>query len=245
MSYSGRVNSKKGSGGLADRSEAGVYLKQRVKELLANDVLNLDADPYVYKNHLGILECKICLTTHVNEASYISHLCGKKHQINLSKRKDLDQKFNKQQTTPKFDNLVSITNTPKRKWIKIGKPAYKIIKLRDPDTDQLGVLICVKLPKISVEEPFFRFMSNFELTVKNKSLYNSFIKKNISSYGRSDLSNFQCLVISAEPYENICFLIPDKKEIEKSTNSDNASNNYWSHWDSDVKDFYLQFFYKN
>ena len=35
------------------------------------------------KNHLGSYECKLCLTLHNNEGSYLAHTQGKKHQANL------------------------------------------------------------------------------------------------------------------------------------------------------------------
>ncbi len=38
------------------------------------------------RNHLGTYECKLCLTLHNNEASYLAHTQGKKHQSNLARR---------------------------------------------------------------------------------------------------------------------------------------------------------------
>lgn len=38
------------------------------------------------RNHLGSYECKLCLTLHNNEGSYLAHTQGKKHQTNLAKR---------------------------------------------------------------------------------------------------------------------------------------------------------------
>ena len=35
------------------------------------------------KNHLGKYECKLCLTLHNNEGSYLAHTQGKRHQDNL------------------------------------------------------------------------------------------------------------------------------------------------------------------
>lgn len=40
-------------------------------------------DPYFMRNHLGSYECKLCLTLHTNEGSYLAHTQGKKHQDNL------------------------------------------------------------------------------------------------------------------------------------------------------------------
>ncbi len=38
------------------------------------------------RNHLGSCECKLCLTLHTNEGSYLAHTQGKKHQDNLYKK---------------------------------------------------------------------------------------------------------------------------------------------------------------
>ena len=97
MDYSNRVNSKKGAGGIASTEDQNVHSKKRVQELLATHILDIDNDPYVFRNHLGILECKLCLTTHNNESSYISHLGGRKHHLNLERRRILDEKLRQQQ----------------------------------------------------------------------------------------------------------------------------------------------------
>jgi splicing factor 3A subunit 2 len=38
------------------------------------------------KNHLGSYECKLCLTIHIGEGSYLAHTQGKRHQENISRR---------------------------------------------------------------------------------------------------------------------------------------------------------------
>lgn len=241
MDYSDRVNSKKGAGGLADQQEANVHRRKRVKELLTESILNLDNDPYVFKNHLGILECKLCLTTHVNETSYLSHIGGKKHQLNLEKRRLLDEKSQK---VPKnLKNIVSISNIPKRKWTKIGKPQYKVTKIRDVTNYQMGLLVNVKYPKIVLEiEPLFRFQNYYELSPKNQNMIVSYIDHNYPEDKDHDLETYQYLVISAEPYENICLIIPGDKQIDRI--GDKMSDTYWWYWDKDIKEFYLQFLYK-
>lgn len=245
MDYSGRVNSKKGSGGVADILETNVHTKRRLKELFTTQVLDLDNDPYVFRNHLGMLECKLCLTTHVSESSYISHLGGRKHQVNLEKRRILDEKYNKnRQLGANTDAAVSINNAPKRTWNKIGKPEFKVVKIRHPQTLQLGVLISIKYPKIAVDEPFFRFMSYYELTTKNQNVATSYLHGEADDPDSVDPKDWQYLVITAEPYENICFVLPNNSEIDKPNELGAMSESYWWHWDNDVKDFYLQFLYK-
>jgi hypothetical protein len=50
------------------------------------ETIDITKDPYFMKNHLGSYECRLCLTLHTNEGSYLSHTQGKKHQTNLQRR---------------------------------------------------------------------------------------------------------------------------------------------------------------
>lgn len=259
MDYSERVNSKKGAGGIASKEDANVHTKQRIQDLLATHVLDLDNDPYVFRNHLGMLECKLCLTTHINESSYISHLGGKKHMLNLERRRILDEKQNRQRQLQLqgSQNILSINTIEKRHWSKIGKPAYKITKIRDPDSLRIGILITVKFPNITATEPMFRIMSYYELTSKNQNNCHNFIGKykNIENDGSDDENdedekeddsdnNYQYLVIYGEPYDNIAIIIPNNKEIDKPADENQISDSYWWYWDNDTKEFFLQFLYK-
>lgn len=253
MDYSNRVNSKKGAGGIASAEDQNVHSKKRVQELLATHILDIDNDPYVFRNHLGILECRLCLTTHNNESSYISHLGGRKHHLNLERRRILDEKLRQQQELQqKVQDQVSISNVEKRHWKRIGRPEYKVVKLRDPKTHQLGILITVKCPNITVDEPFFRLMSYFELTSKNQNLGVKYIQDrnqdegDDEDYGEdSEPSDVQYLVISAEPYDNIAIIIPNKHEIDKPQEEGKMSETYWWFWDNDTKEFFLQLMYKS
>ncbi|KAF3993446.1 hypothetical protein FT663_00469 [Candidozyma haemuli var. vulneris] len=246
MDYSERVNSKKGAGGVADASEANVQTKRRIKELLTSQVLDLDNDPYVFRNHLGVLECRLCLTTHTNEASYISHLSGRKHSLNLEKRRILDEKQNRQ--NKEDPNVPSINNIKKRSWHSIGQPVFKTTKIRDQDSLQMGILVQVQLPRITVKEPFFRLMSSYELSEKNQNISRSYLKKNKTDYEDdedTEPSKWQYLVISAEPYDNIAITLPASQQIEKPTGTEQMSKTYWWFWDEDSKEFFLQFLFKS
>ncbi|CAJ0767054.1 12965_t:CDS:2, partial [Entrophospora sp. SA101] len=91
--------SKVGSGGVAGYSETN--------------------DPYFMKNHLGSYECKLCLTLHTNEGSYLAHTQGKKHQTNLARRAAHEAKEN--------NNIQpALQNQPK---IQIKKNLYPEIGL--------------------------------------------------------------------------------------------------------------------
>lgn len=225
MDYSNRVNSKKGSGGIAGREETNVHTQKRIRELLATQVLNLDNDPYVARNHLGLLECRLCLTTHISESSYISHLGGRKHQVNLERRKALDER-----SQPRTAAHPSINSVPKRTWTKIGRPEVTVTKVRDPETLQVGVLITVNCPKTTVDEPFFRLMSIYELNTRNQELAKKYMHADEGE--EIDELASQYLVISAEPYENVCVVVPNM-EIDRDTG-------HWSYWDKDVGVFYIQ-----
>lgn len=227
MEYSGRVNSRQGGGGVAGTAETNVQTRQRIKELLSTQVLDLENDPYVIRGHSGTLSCKLCATTHTNEASYISHLGGKKHHLNLQYRRQLDEKAQRRGVTA----LLSFLSVPKRSWTKIGRPAFTATKIRHPDTLQKGVLVVVKYPKATVE-PTFRVMSRYELLAKQQGQFGE-------TYGE----NNQYLVVLAEPYDNICVIIPDFDVDTKSF--DEKSDTYWWHWDQHTKEYYIQFFFKD
>ncbi|KAM9939088.1 hypothetical protein OXX80_001416 [Metschnikowia pulcherrima] len=244
MDYSDRVNSKKGAGAVADKHESNVHTKRRIKELLTTQVLDLDRDPYVFRNHLGMLECRLCLTTHTNEASYISHLGGKKHGLNLERRRILDEKYNR---TPEQYAGVSMTNVEKKYWRQIGQPKFHVTKVRSPESLRVGMLVQVQLPRISVDEPFFRFMSNLELSSKNQDLSKKFLlskKSDTEEDEDSDPSEWQYLVISAEPYENMAISFPASLQLDQPVGEE-MSENYWWHWDADSKEFFIQVLFKS
>lgn len=49
---------------------------------------------------------------------------------------------------------------------------------------------------------------------------------------------WQYLLFAAEPYETIAFKVPSR-EVEKT------DNKFWTHWNKDTKQFFLQFAFKN
>ncbi|CDR39891.1 CYFA0S04e00254g1_1 [Cyberlindnera fabianii] len=215
MDYQNRIGSKKGGGGVASEAQQNVHRKQRVSKLLHSQ-FDLDSDPYVFKNHLGQLECRLCLTTHLSSESYITHTQGRKHQQSLLRRSALDQKKNGPQ---KDTTNAGISGVEKKTYVKIGQPAYKVVKIRDVETMEMGMLITIKLPQLKAgEPPMHRFMSAFEQTVDDSP----------------DKDKWQFLVIHGEPYENIAFKI-EAKEVSRE----------WGYWDEDLKEYYVQFFFKN
>lgn len=148
--------------------------------------------------------------------------------MNLQRRSILEQKSQQGQSGDSKIGISSIQT--KTKGIKIGKPGYKVMKIRHPESLEIGLLINVKYPELPKGEiPQFRFMSTFEQNIDK-------VKD----------ERFQYLIVSGDPYENIGFKIPSK-EIYKNDDENNNNNNdekFWTFWDEDVKEFYIQFFYK-
>lgn len=68
----------------------------------------------------GSYECKLCLTLHNNEGSYLAHTQGKKHQQNLARRAAREARDNPIQPAPAKPR-VDI-----KKFVKIGRPGYRL-----------------------------------------------------------------------------------------------------------------------
>jgi len=201
--------SKAGSGGVASASEANVQRRARLAQL-ALDTIDVSNDPYFMKNHLGSYECKLCLTLHTNEGSYMAHTQGKKHQQNLARRAAKLAK----------DNLVqpieAVKRTAVKKVQKIGRPGYKVVKQRDPDTGSRSLLFQLHYPSISSGvQPRHRLVSTFEQSVEARN------------------ERVQYLLFAAEPYETVAFAIPNQP-IER------AADKFFTHWDETTNMFYLQ-----
>src|SRR5690242_2057566 len=129
--------SKPGSGGVMSATNANVDRRERLRQL-ALETIDLAKDPYILRNHLGSIECKLCLTLHTNEGSYLAHTQGKRHQQNLARR--AAKMALKSGGSVLIDGQVHAARKPKivpKRVAKIGTPGYKIVKQRDPDTGQL------------------------------------------------------------------------------------------------------------
>ncbi|KAJ7169695.1 hypothetical protein C8R46DRAFT_1265005 [Mycena filopes] len=143
---------------------------------------------------------------------------GKKHQTNLARRAARDAKDSQLMVAP-------TQSTVQRKiFLKIGRPGYRVTKVRDNDTGKEGMMVQVHLPQIKPDVlPRRRFMSAYEQKREppNKA--------------------YQYLIVAAEPYETIAFRIP-AREIEDET--DDAGYWNWSHWDPDTKQYSFQFMFR-
>eukprot|EP00039_Didymoeca_costata_P007798 m.104089 g.104089 ORF g.104089 m.104089 type:complete len:247 (-) comp13832_c1_seq2:3006-3746(-) len=213
MDFQNRVGSKVGSGGVASTSETNRQRRERLR-LLALETIDINTDPYFMRNHLGSYECKLCLTLHSNEGSYLAHTQGKKHQDNL-KRRALKEAQDAPQAPAPLKPRVDV-----KKFIKIGRPGYKVTKQMDPNTKQQSLLFQIDYPEVvDGVVPQHRFMSAYEQKVEAPD------------------KDFQYLLFAAEPYETIGFKL-SSREVDKT------QGKFWVYWNKDTKTFFLQFHYK-
>src|SRR4051812_28338742 len=135
MDYQNRAGSKFGGGGVASQSATNADRRERLRKL-ALETIDLDKDPYFFKNHVGSFECRLCLTVHQNDGSYLAHTQGRKHQTNLARRAAKEQREGRKDESNQQGLLAGVV--PKKNVIKIGRPGYRITKVRDPNPRQNG-----------------------------------------------------------------------------------------------------------
>lgn len=217
MDYQNRAGNKFGGGGVASQSATNADRRERLRKL-ALETIDLDKDPYFFKNHVGSFECRLCLTVHQNDGSYLAHTQGRKHQTNLARRAAREQKEGKQDAAVLGANMgVQV----KKNVIKIGRPGYKITKTRDPLTRQHGLLFQLQYPEIAPEiKPRVRFMSAYEQKVDDPP----------------DKA-FQYLLVAAEPYETCGFKL-------QSREVDRREGRFWTWFDEDSKEFWVNVQFK-
>lgn len=218
MDYQHREGGKTGSGGLLSEAESNVARRERLRKL-ALEAIDLTKDPYFMKNHLGTYECRLCLTLHNNEGSYLAHTQGKKHQANLGRRaaKEAAQSGSLMATLPN----VPKAEPPRPSVMKIGRPGYKVIKIRDPITKYPGFLFQLSYPNLApTTTPRYRIMSSFEQRIEAPN------------------KNYQYLVISAEPYEAVAFKIPNRELVS-------SEDKLYSYWDYDSRIFVVQLLFRS
>jgi splicing factor 3A subunit 2 len=229
---------KIGTGGYSSISMINLERRDRLRKIAA-ETTDLMKDPYFYRNHMGIYECKLCLTIHNNEGSYLAHTQSKKHQTNLNKRKVIEAKHNlliqeiKNEQKEKMENL-------KIKYIKIGRPAYRIMKEKDFMSHKRKIKFEIDYPLIKENiSPQFRIMSELEVnTQKNGNNENDDINNNINEEEKNKIENrYHYVVFAAEPYENIAVKIPNMP-------LDYNTEKHFSFWDEGKKIFYLTLNYK-
>ncbi|RKP00859.1 hypothetical protein CXG81DRAFT_29882 [Caulochytrium protostelioides] len=241
MDFQNRAGHKHGGGDVASFSHYERDRKERLRRL-ALETIDLAKDPYLLKNHQGSYDCKLCQTHHLNEASYLAHTQGKKHQTNLGRRAARDA-YDAQRSHEAGGargggsarpgaHAAAAAAVPKRAFTPIGLPGYRIVKIADPDTPlRLGLRFEIAYPEITrfpppavadaeaMSRPFFRFMSAYEQRVEPPQ------------------KAFQYVLFAAEPYDTLCVKIPSREV-------DLAGDAFFEYWDPDAKVYYLQFLYK-
>ena len=219
MDYQNRAGSKFGGGGVASQSASNADRRERLRKL-ALETINLDRDPYFFKNHVGSFECRLCLTVHQNDGSYLAHTQGRKHQTNLARRAAKEQKEGKDRENAAAGLLAPGAAQIRRNVVKIGRPGYRITKVRDPMTRQNGLLFQMQYPEITPGmTPRVRFMSAFEQKVEEPD------------------KDYQYLLVSAEPYETCGFKL-QAREVDR------AQGRFWDWFDEDSKEFWCQVLFK-
>lgn len=211
-----RVGSRFGGGGVSSQQQSERERKERLKQL-ALESIDLARDPWLVQNHLGGYECKLCLTLHRDEANYLAHTQGKKHQTNLAKRAHLEKlQAQKEGATPFPAAPVVVPTAAVRPKLRIGRPAYQVFKSRHAISNQRSLTFELLYPEIASQlQPRHRFMSAFEQKVE-----------------RPPNQNYQFLIFAAEPYETIAFKIPNEK-IDKDP------ERFVTNWDATHKKFTL------
>lgn len=240
---------KIGTGGYSSISMINLERRDRLRKIAA-ETTDLMKDPYFYRNHMGIYECKLCLTIHNNEGSYLAHTQSKKHQTNLNKRKVIEAKHNlfmqelKNEQKEKMEDL-------KIKYVKIGRPAYRIAKEKDFMSHKRKIKFVIEYPLIKDDiTPQFRIMSELEVnTQKNGGIENDDMNngdnednneenEDGNKYKNENENNkYHYVVFAAEPYENIAVRIPNMP-------LDYNTEKHFSYWDDGKKIFYLTLTYK-
>jgi splicing factor 3A subunit 2 len=212
-----RVGSKFGGGGVSSSQNAERERKERLKRL-ALESIDLAKDPYLMRNHLGTYECKLCLTLHPNEANYLAHTQGKKHQQGLARRAYLESK--KAETEASFLPPQPPAKKVKLAKFRIGRPGYQVLKSRDPDTNQRCLsfeLVYTEIEKCT--QPRHRFMSAFEQQIDSPPD-----------------RRYQYLLFAAEPYETVAFKIPNEP-------LDKGEGKFVTNWDAVGKKFTLTLYF--
>ena len=220
MDRQNRVGSKFGGGGVSSAQPSERERKERLKRL-ALESIDLAKDPYLMRNHLGTYECKLCLTLHTNEANYLAHTQGKKHQQGLARRAHMEKlKEQEQAAAAAGTSSMPAIAALKPKKLRIGRPAYQVFKSRDADTNQRCLSFELQYPEILEDlQPRHRFMSAFEQRVESPPD-----------------RRFQYLLFAADPYETVAFKIPNE-DIDK------GEDRFVTHWDADDKKFTLTLYF--
>lgn len=165
----------------------------------------------------------------------MAHTQGKKHQTNLARRAARDAKETQLMIAPTATNQVQ-----RKVFLKIGRPGYRVTKVREVESSREGMMVQIHLPQIKdAVIPRKRFMSAWEQKREppNKAYQYLIVSDSEVLWDFSETGS----QVAAEPYETIAFRVP-AREIEEDDDNEDGWN--WSYWDPDTKQFSFQFMYR-
>lgn len=213
--------------------------RERLRKL-ALETIDLSKDPYFMRNHLGSYECKLCATLHTNEGSYLAHTQGKKHQVNMKRRLEMQKNMDlstggfdpdaplgsgmvaDKQSKPREAPAIKPEDIPERFRMpvnNIGRPGYKVSKMYCPESDRFAILFQLDYLEVDkVSRPYHRFVSAFEQKVE------------------APRAEYQYILFACKPYETIGFRFPNNFLVDRT------EENTLKYWDESKKVYYLQFF---
>ena len=220
MDFQNRVGGKTGGGGAASAQQESIDRRERLKKL-ALETIDIVRDPYFLKNHVGQFECKLCLTLHPSPDNYLAHTQARKHQTNLARRAAAEKEA-AASAAASGANATSVAGAGlKRKFLRIGRPGYRVVKSHDATTGARTLAFEVEYPEIeSGLQPRARFMSAFEQRVEAPD------------------SAWQYVIFAAEPYETIAFKVP-------SLEVDRGEGAFETSWDARTHLFSLSVRFKS
>merc|ERR1711998_157300 len=160
------------------------YIKKKeILKKIAIETINLKNDPFYLKFSETKIKCKLCLTNHKSDSSYLAHTQGKRHSNNIRIR------FNSN-VFKISNNNISANDLSKNESL----PTLKIIKAFIKTTTQkcIQILICF-LELLENSKPDFRVMTTFEQSVESVDI------------------NYQFLLISKKDFKTVGLKVPNFK----------------------------------
>lgn len=154
----------------------------------------------------GSYECKLCLTLHNNEGSYLAHTQGKKHQANLARRAAKEAKEAPQQLAPEKPRIEP------KKFVKIGRPGYRVTKQKDPENGQQSLLFQVDYPGLL----YFYILNdlmNFELLQNKKRFCCKYLPIKCNHYRKHQNTCWFLLIILVNILQIFLVALQDTQNI--------------------------------
>ena len=148
----------------------------------------------------------------------MAHTQGRKHQTNLARRAAKEQREGKEKEGAQQGLLAGVQI--KKNVLKIGRPGYRITKVRDRMTRQNGLLFQYQFPEIAPGTvPRVRFMSAYEQKFEDPD------------------PNYQYFIVAGEPYETVAVKL-QAREVDR------REGKFFTWFDEDSKEFWVQFLFK-